>query len=309
MRRTGTETEQPIRKRRLKTKPVLVVLGILLAGNLLWFTLWITKDGGSVKSAGTGEQVASVGKETITNKEWVAAMEERVGREALRELVNQKVMEAAAKQYDIKVSDSEIDLEIAMLRAGGEGTGELTGEPLRNQVKSQLIFEKVLTKDIIIKDKAVKDYYEKNESLYDVKPSYRTAAIILKDQSEAEKALGELDNGSSFEALARERSIDRVSGSLGGELGYISESSENVDPAIIKAVSGMKAGETAGPIALADGAVALVKVTDTAEGRLFKFKEVKDQIRRELAIEQLPQSVTPEAFWEEFGAEWIYGKE
>lgn len=309
MRRTRTETEQAIRKRRLKTKPVLAVLGILLAGNLLWFTLWMTKDGGSVKSAGTGEQVASVGKETITNKEWVAAMEERVGREALRELVNQKVMEAAAKEYGIKVSDDEIDLEIAMLRAGGEGTGELTGDPLRNQVKMQLIFEKVLTKDIIIDDEAVKDYYEKNESLYDVKPSYRTAAIILKDQSEAENALGELDSGSSFEALARERSIDRVSGSLGGELGYISESSENVDPAIIKAVSGMKAGETAGPIALADGEVALVKVTDTAEGRLFKFKEVKDQIRRELAIEQLPQSVTPEAFWEEFGAEWIYGKE
>ncbi|WP_213424299.1 peptidyl-prolyl cis-trans isomerase [Bhargavaea massiliensis] len=309
MRRTRTETGQAIRKRRLKTKPVLAVLGILLAGNLLWFTLWMTKDGGSVKSAGTGEQVASVGKETITNKEWVAAMEERVGREALRELVNQKVMEAAAKEYGIKVSDDEIDLEIAMLRAGGEGTGELTGDPLRNQVKMQLIFEKVLTKDIIIDDEAVKDYYEKNESLYDVKPSYRTAAIILKDQSEAENALGELDSGSSFEALARERSIDRVSGSLGGELGYISESSENVDPAIIKAVSGMKAGETAGPIALADGEVALVKVTDTAEGRLFKFKEVKDQIRRELAIEQLPQSVTPEAFWEEFGAEWIYGKE
>ncbi|EMR04859.1 Foldase protein prsA 2 precursor [Bhargavaea cecembensis DSE10] len=309
MRRTRTEPEQPVRKRRLKTKPVLAVLGILLAGNLLWFTLWMTKDGGSVKSAGTGEQVASVGKETVTHEEWVAAMEERVGREALRELVNQKVMEAAAEEYGIKVTDDEIDLEIAMLRAGGEGTGELTGEPLRRQVKSRLILEKVLTKDVIIEDEAVEDYYRKNESLYDVKPSYRTAAIILQDQSEAEKALGELESGSSFEALARERSIDRVSGSLGGELGYISESSENVDPAIVKAVSGMKAGETAGPIALADGTVALVKVTDAAEGRLFKYKEVKDQIRRELAIEQLPQSVTPEAFWEEFGAEWIYGKE
>ncbi|MGM9921148.1 MAG: peptidyl-prolyl cis-trans isomerase [Bhargavaea sp.] len=309
MRRTRTEPEQPVRKRRLKTKPVLVVLGILLAGNLLWFTLWVTKDGGGVKSAGTGEQVASVGKETVTQEEWVAAMEERVGRETLRELVNQKVMEAAAKEYGIKVSEDEIDLEIAMLRTGGEGTGELTGEPLRKQVRSQLILEKVLTKDVIIEDEAVKEYYEKNEALYDVKPSYRTAAIILPDQSEAEKALAELESGSSFEALARERSIDRASGSLGGELGYISESSENSDPAIIKAVSGMKAGETAGPIALADGTVALLKVSDSAEGRLFKFKDVKDQIRRELAIEQLSQSVTPESFWEEFGAEWIYGKE
>ncbi|WP_424237954.1 peptidyl-prolyl cis-trans isomerase [Bhargavaea ginsengi] len=309
MRRQRTETDQPIRKRRLKTKPVLILLAILLGGNLLWFTLWLTKDGRSVESAGTGEQVASVGKEVVTHKEWVAAMEEQVGRETLRGLVNQKVMEAAAKEYGIKVSEDEIDLEIAMLRAGGEGTGELTGEPLRKQVKSQLILEKVLTKDVIIEDGAVEDYYEKNESLYDVKPSYRTAVIILPNQSEAEKALGELENGSSFGALARERSADRVSGSLGGEIGYVSESSENIDPAIVSAVTGMKKDETAGPIALADGTVALVKVSDAAEGRLFKFKEVKDQIRRELAIEQLPQSVTPEVFWEEFGAEWIYGKE
>lgn len=309
MRRMRTETGQPVQKRRLKTKPVLVLLGILLAGNLFWFSLWLMKDGDSVKSASAGEQVASVGKETVTHGEWVSAMEEQVGRETLRELVNQQVMQAAAKEYGIKVTEDEIDLEIAMLRSGGEGTGELTGEPLREQVKSQLILEKVLTKDIIIEDAAVKDYYKKNESLYDMKTSRQTAVIILPKQEEAEKALQELEGGSSFEALARERSADRASGSLGGHIGYVSESSESIDPAIISAVSEMKEGDTTGPIALSDGTVAIAKVSDVAKGRLFKFKEVEEQIRRELAIEQLPQSVTPEAFWDEFGAEWIYGDE
>ena len=31
----------PQPKRRLKTKPVLLVLGILLLGNLLWFIAWL----------------------------------------------------------------------------------------------------------------------------------------------------------------------------------------------------------------------------------------------------------------------------
>ena len=311
MRRAGNESERPLAKRRLKTKPVLVILTILLAGNLFWFTLWVTKGGSS--SAEGSEQVASVGKQSISREDWMAAMEKQYGRETLRELVNRSVMDAAAKKYGIKVSDAEIDIELALLRSEGEGTGDAYGDPdddsIAEQVKSRLILEKVLTKDVIVEDEDIKRYYEENEALYDVKTSYRTSAIILPGQEEAEQTLKELKNGSSFGVLARERSTDAASASLGGDIGYVSKSSENVDPAIIDAVVGMKEGETAGPVALADGTVALLHVSGVYEGRSFKFKEVKDQIRRELALEQLTQSVTPEAFWDEFGAEWFYGKQ
>ena len=55
-----------------------------------------------------GEEVASVGKEAITREEWMTAMEKEVGRETLLGLVNEKVMEAAAKKFEIEVSDEEI---------------------------------------------------------------------------------------------------------------------------------------------------------------------------------------------------------
>ncbi|WP_040224542.1 peptidyl-prolyl cis-trans isomerase [Bhargavaea cecembensis] len=310
MRKAGNEQSRPPVKRRLKTKPVLVVLGILLAGNLLWFTLWATKDGGS--AAEGSEQVASVGKTSITREDWMAAMESQYGRETLRELVNRSVMEAAAKKYGIRVSDGEIDLELALLRSEGEGTSDAFGETdgsLREQVKSRLILEKVLTKDVIVEDGDIKRYYKENEALYDVKSAYRASVIVLPDQEEAEKALKELDNGSSFGVLARERSIDAASASLGGDIGYVGESSENIDPAIVKAAEGMKEGDIAGPVTLADGTVAVIQVSGVYKGRSFKFDEVKDQIRRELALEQLTQSVTPEAFWNEFDAQWFYGDE
>ena len=47
----------------------------------------------------------------------MTAMEKEVGRETLLDLVNEKVMEAAAKKYEIEVSDKEIDLELALIRS------------------------------------------------------------------------------------------------------------------------------------------------------------------------------------------------
>ena len=44
----------------------------------------------------------------------------------------------------------------------------------------------------------------------------------------------ELENGSSFEGLARERSADASSASLGGDIGYVSEGNESVDEALVE---------------------------------------------------------------------------
>ena len=42
--------------------------------------------------------------------------------------------------------------------------------------------------------------------------------------------------------LAKERSIDHASASLGGDIGYINNTTENVDQAIVEAASKMKEG-------------------------------------------------------------------
>ena len=97
----------------------------------------------------------------------MTAMEKEVGRETLLDLVNDKVMEVAAKQYEIDVSDKEIDLEIALIRSvdGRSYTG-LDMEKMRQKIRSKLILEKVLTKDVVIEDDAIEKYYEENASLY-----------------------------------------------------------------------------------------------------------------------------------------------
>ena len=68
----------------------------------------------------------------------------------------------------------------------------------------------------------MKAYYEKNKELFNIPTAYHLSHIIVKTSEEAEKAIKELSQGSSFSALAMERSIEEFSANEGGDIGYIS---------------------------------------------------------------------------------------
>ncbi len=297
----------PLTQRRLKTKPALAVMGILLLGNLFWFILWAWP---SDQEQGGEEAVASIDGDKITRQEWLSEMESRYGKETLQDLVNESVMEKAAKKYDIQVTDEEIDLEIALLRSAQDVTdrANLTDAQLRQKVRAQLILEKVLAKDVLIEEEQTAAYYKENQSLYNIPTSYRTNMIVVSSKGEAESVEEELKNGSAFSVLARERSLDTASASLGGDIGYITEDQESVDEAVLKAVSDLKPEEISGPVKLSDGRYALLQLKEIVEGQSFSYEEVKGHISRELAMEQLSPTLAPEVFWTEFEVEWFYGQ-
>ncbi|WP_342527507.1 peptidyl-prolyl cis-trans isomerase [Chryseomicrobium sp. FSL W7-1435] len=294
--------------KRLKTKPVLLVMGLLLLGNVLWFIAWLIPNSG-----GTTETVAQVEGDAIRHEEWVAEMESRVGRESLEALVNERVMEAAAKKHDIQVSDEELELELALYRSATEATDQtflgLNEEQMTKKIRARIILEKVLAKDIVVEETALKAYYEQNKTLYEVPTSYDVKAIFVSSQEEAESVRQELENGSSFDGLARERSIDASTAILGGSLGFVSANTTALDPNLVRAASELEPMAISQPLPLAEGGFAIVQVQSVSEGNAFSFDEVKAHIQRELALEQLPQSVTPRAFWEEFDASWLYESE
>jgi foldase protein PrsA len=301
----------PITQRRLKTKPTLLLIALLFVGNLFWFILWLLPSSENVK--GGDEQVATVDGETITRQQWMASMEDYYGKETLRNLVDEAVMKQAAEKYDIKVSDKEIDFEIALLRTGQDANDSLsdtlTDNQLRQKIKNQLILEKVLSKDIVIENDEVKQYYEDNKALYNIPTTYRTKLIIVDSSKEAQAVYEEIKGGSDFSVLAREKSVDAASASLGGSIGFISVDQKTVDPAIKTVVAKLKVNEISEPFSLSDNKYAVVKVEEVLKGQSFEYDDVKDQIKRTLALQQLPSSITAENFWDEFNAEWIYSNE
>lgn len=292
-------------KRRLKTKPLVALILVLFVGNLLWLIGWLIPD----KQQIPDEEVASVSGKPITREMWMAAMEKEVGRETLLSLVNDQVMESAAKKHDITVTDKEIDLELALIHSvDNRAFTELDKEKERQKIRSSLILEKVLTKDVVISEDAIESNYKDNASLYDIATAYRTSIIVLQSKEEAEQTLGELADGSSFEVLAKERSVDVASANLGGDIGYINDNMDRIDEAIRNTASTVEEQKPSDIIPLANGMYAIILVSDTIKGQSFTFKEVEDYIKRGLALEQLPESVSPEVFWKEFDAKWFYGE-
>ncbi|AMO87516.1 Foldase protein prsA precursor [Solibacillus isronensis B3W22] len=303
----------PYTQRRLKTKPTLLLLLLLLIGNLFWFVLWLLpSDETTSEKEDGGEKIAAVEGDPITRQQWLAEMENRYGKETLQSLVNEAVMEKAAEKYKLDVKEEEIDLEIALLRSAQDSNDStlhsLSPEQLRQKMRAQLILDKVLTNDIVVKENEAKKYYEDNKSIYNIPTTHRTSIIIVNSKEDAERVEKELKDGSDFAVLAREHSLDTASASLGGDIGFISSSQSAVDPAILPEVEKLKEKETSKPFVLSDGRYAIVKVTENMEGQSFSFDEVEGHVKRQLALEQLSPSITPEAFWAEFNATWIYGE-
>ena len=299
--------QTPLLQRRLKTKPTLLLLTVLFLGNVFLLILLLIPN---KEEEGGNEQVAAVDETVITRQQWMATMEERYGKETLRNLVNEAVMEKAAKKYDIKVTDKEIDFEIALLRqaqdANNTSIEDLSDDQLRLKIRNQLIFEKVLSKDLVIENDDVKKYYEENKSLYNIPTTYRTKLIVVETLKEAKAVKEEVNAGSDFSVLAREKSLHTASASLGGSIGFISVGQQNIDSAIPDVVAKIKVNELSNPFVMSDGKYGIVLVEEVIEGKSFKYDEVKDHIKRSLAMQQLPSSLNPETFWEEFDAQWIY---
>ncbi|VAW91460.1 hypothetical protein MNBD_GAMMA23-1012 [hydrothermal vent metagenome] len=92
---------------------------------------------------------------------------------------------------------------------------------------------------IEIEDKAIADYYESNISHYTEK-DYPAALVMINNVRRR------IDNGESFEALAKKLSADKLSGKKGGDIGFISKGI--MDKAFDAVAFKLKKGEISKPV-------------------------------------------------------------
>jgi foldase protein PrsA len=254
------------------------------------------------------ETVATVGKEEITRQEWLGELEARYGEETLRDLVDKKVIRKMANKYEIEISDSDVEQELTMYKVvyGSQGLN-LDDEQWQNQVRLSLMLEELLTKDAVFSTEELEEYYQQNISLYEIPPAYRLSQIIVNTEKEAQQAIKELEEGSSFAVLAMERSLDEFSANQGGDLGFVSEESERVDPQVLAEARAMKEPGWSGPVKLETG-YGVIYLHEKIEGKKYAFPEVKDRVRRQMAVEQMDLPVSARNFWSEADVSWFYGK-
>jgi foldase protein PrsA len=105
-----------------------------------------------------------------------------------------------------------------------------------------------------------------------------------------------------------ERSIEEFSANEGGDIGYIMDGEERYPSEYLNAAKKLKKGTWSEPINVEQG-YAIVKLEGIMKGKKYSYQDVKQQIRREIALEQMKTSASTTTFWEETKVDWFYGNE
>ncbi|MEW9052983.1 MAG: peptidyl-prolyl cis-trans isomerase [Neobacillus sp.] len=294
----------------MRRKQLWLIIAALITLNCLTVAYFLSKGNELADFAVKEDVVATVGKSKISRQEWLNELETRYGKDVLKDMIDQKVVLEMAKKYEIEISEEDIEREYRLLQTRYSSLSELKGTSenrWKEQIRNSLLQEEILTKDVVVSDKELKAYYEKNKELFNIPTSYHLSHLIVKTKLEAETALKELAEGSSFAALAMERSIEEFSANEGGDIGYLVEGDERVPAEYIQAVKKLAEGAWSEPIKVEQG-YAIVLLEGKIKGKNYSFEEVKQPIRRQMALEQMKTSASSDVFWEEAKVEWFYGK-
>ena len=216
--------------------------------------------------------VAAVNGKKITQKQYEMHLKQRQAQSAqqgqqaapvsrqviLDELINREVLLQEAKKLKLH-NDKKVKAQL-------------------EQLKNNLLIQALIAKSPAAKpvsDKELKEVYDKQIGGADPK-EYKARHILVKEESKAKELIEELNDGASFEDVAKKESTG-PSGKNGGDLGWFSAA--QMVPTFSKATSKLKKGtHSQKPVKTRFG-FHIIKLEDTRTRDLPKFEDVKGQIQ------------------------------
>jgi foldase protein PrsA len=269
---------------------------------------------GQVSSGDDNEMVAKVGNVEITKEMWSEQLTSQYGENVLKDMINREVVFQLAKKQGLKIAPEVIDQEVNLYKVmydqsshGAEEYRDFDEEALRKEIEYNLLLEEIYTQDIVISEEEIKQYFQENKSLYEREQMYFLSHIVVSTKAEIDEVVSELNAGSSFAALAMERSADVVTSVRGGDIGYVEDGSPYVPVEYFATAESLALNEVSSPIATEAG-YAVIIVKEKIESATYTFDEMKREIRRQLALQQVEGDINAEQLWNELGVVWKYNK-
>ncbi len=196
----------------------------------------------------------------------------------LKQLIDEEILQQAAKKMNLVATDEEVDAKLAEMKAPYTQeefekklqSSDLTLEELRQQIRRNLTSDKLINKEVIsrinITDADVSNFYNANKAQFNfIEPKYNIAQIVVTTQpakmqqganlqnskagSEAEARRkidmlhDQLEKGQDFGTVAMNYSENTSDASNGGNMGFIPESSLRTDPTVFAAISRLQPGQ------------------------------------------------------------------
>jgi peptidyl-prolyl cis-trans isomerase C len=191
-------------------------------------------------------------------------------------------------------------LRFELLAAEAERRGYDKNASVVQSVKQNAV-QSMLKQDIdanvtpqSVSAEAVKKYYDEHIDEF-VRPEMRRASqVLLPAEAEAKAVLEQAKTADNrgFRELARLKSQDNTSKLRGGDLRYFDakgkpdEAGPNLDPALVKAVFGLKTVGDVSGVVKTDAGYAVLKLTGLRPAQEDKLKDAEERIRMRLWREQ-----------------------
>jgi peptidyl-prolyl cis-trans isomerase D len=144
-----------------------------------------------------------------------------------------------------------------------------------------------LGEDMQPTEEQLQQFYETRKSQYFVPEERRTRHILIsvaedadketieKARAKAEEVKQKLDNGESFEKLAKEYSDDPGSAQMGGDIGFFGR--DQLDPAYERAMFELEPGQISDPV-LSSFGFHIIRLEEIREEKSKPLEQIKDQL-------------------------------
>jgi peptidyl-prolyl cis-trans isomerase SurA len=197
----------------------------------------------------------------------------------LKQLIDDEILQQAAKKMNLVASDEEVDARLAEMKAPYTQeefdkrlqASSMSLDDLRRQIRRYLTSEKLMNKEVTsrinITDADISNFYNANKAQFNfIEPKYNIADIVVTSQPtpmqqganlqnskasndvEARRKIemirNHLESGEDFATVANNYSENTNDANNGGNMGYIPESSlRSQPPSIFAAISRLQPGQ------------------------------------------------------------------
>lgn len=301
----------------MSKKPLFIIIIVLLVTNVFTVIVLSKKDSslnGEVildneEKIAKKEPVASINGEEVYYEDWMTLLRRAYGKQHLKKLIDHSVVEQLAKKNDIRIEEKLIDHGVALLTTMQGVLEQEEFDALEEKWRGDLLYrhqlEELLTEQEEVSEQDIQQHYNQYQKQYDFTAAIQFSHMIVENMEEAEKVIKELEGNASFRLLAMEYSIDEETKDDGGYLGYFAKTSQFLPTSYYDVAKDMDEGTYSEPLQTDQG-VAIIYVHRKVPEINFTYEEIKDEIRREIALNRSEQTLTADQLWENMDIDWIY---
>lgn len=242
--------------------------------------------------------MATVNGEAIAPDAWVSTLKAFWGAEALRDLIEERLLIQEVHRLGLTITATEIDQRItqmkaeypteaafqAMLRERGIGLNTL-----KREVKREMLLQKIVDKQAQITDEDVKAYYDSHLHEFSQPTRVHLYGITTNERRDALVATERLLANEDFGTVAADLSVDEHAAE-GGYWGRLA--ADEVEPEAVRiAAFALDAGARSEPIEV-DGKHYVLWVKEREPGSQISLTEARTDIASRLRAQR---GITPEA--------------